>query len=86
MGEALEWGCRLGENGGGNKPFAILAEDGLLRAETWPFRRRKAMFCGMRCVRRVLDLRWRRFRKAVTSRVFRYAEGIGKVGIIYTKV
>lgn len=43
------------------------------------------MFCGMRCVRRVLDLRWRRVRKAVAGRVFRHAEGIGKDGIIYIR-
>lgn len=43
------------------------------------------MFCGMRCVRRVLDLWWRRFCKAVAGRVFRHAEGIGKVGIIYIR-
>lgn len=44
------------------------------------------MFCGMCCVRRVMDLRWRMFLKAVTGCVLGVRKASARFGVIYNKV
>ncbi len=43
------------------------------------------MFCGMCCVRRVIDLRWRMFLKAVTGCVLGMRKASARFGVIYIR-